>query len=247
MRAVPDAVCFRVTRYCNARCGFCLAPPDGAHPDLAALVGRVDWLADRGVRRIHLCGGEPTLHPELPALLDHLRRRQVRIRLTTNGLRVSDALVARLVATETAVKVSVHGDRDHHDRIVGRAGAFDAALDAVRRLRAGGAALGLQTTAVRGGDDALDAVRQLCLAERVRRWSVLPFVPRGLGRDRRDDYGLADRDKRALRERVAGWRRTLRGRVDVRWLDFATRAVPVMEADGRLVLEGASEGVDQPW
>jgi hypothetical protein len=29
---LPEVVCFRVTRYCNAACGFCLAPPDGAHP-----------------------------------------------------------------------------------------------------------------------------------------------------------------------------------------------------------------------
>lgn len=31
-RGFPQSVCFRVTRACNARCGFCLAPGDGEHP-----------------------------------------------------------------------------------------------------------------------------------------------------------------------------------------------------------------------
>jgi MoaA/NifB/PqqE/SkfB family radical SAM enzyme len=61
--ALPDAICFRVTRYCNARCGFCLAPPDGAHPPGAVLAERIDWLFTRGVHTIHFCGGEPTIHP----------------------------------------------------------------------------------------------------------------------------------------------------------------------------------------
>ena len=50
---LPSAICFRVTRYCNARCGFCLAPPDGAHPDRDTLIHRLDWLIDRGVEVIH--------------------------------------------------------------------------------------------------------------------------------------------------------------------------------------------------
>ena len=41
---LPPTVCLRVTRYCNARCGFCLAPPDGAHPPTPLLLQRLDWL-----------------------------------------------------------------------------------------------------------------------------------------------------------------------------------------------------------
>src|ERR1022692_592662 len=49
---LPETICFRVTRYCNARCGFCLAPPDGSHPDADTLIGRLDWAIARGVRTI---------------------------------------------------------------------------------------------------------------------------------------------------------------------------------------------------
>jgi MoaA/NifB/PqqE/SkfB family radical SAM enzyme len=73
---LPPAICFRITRYCNARCGFCLAPPDGAHPDADTLMHRIDWLAEHSVRTIHFCGGEPTIHPALPQLIAHATARR---------------------------------------------------------------------------------------------------------------------------------------------------------------------------
>lgn len=68
--ALPEVICFRITWYCNARCGFCLAPPDGSQPDAAVLVQRINWVRFRGVKRIHFCGGEPTIHPELGNLIE---------------------------------------------------------------------------------------------------------------------------------------------------------------------------------
>ena len=41
---------------------------------------------------------------------------------------------------------------------------------------------------------------------------------------------------------VSRQRRTFSGRLDIRWLDFSARPIHVVEPDGRLVLEGATEG-----
>ncbi len=49
---------------------------------------------------------------------------------------------------------------------------------------------------------------------------------------------------RALREAVAAQRRRLGGRLDLRWLDFRTDRAPVVEADGRVLLEGPREASD---
>jgi molybdenum cofactor biosynthesis enzyme MoaA len=69
---LPAAVCFRVTRYCNAASGFCLAPPDGAHPDETTLKLRLVWVIAPGVRTVHFCGGEPTIHPAVTRLVDYV-------------------------------------------------------------------------------------------------------------------------------------------------------------------------------
>ncbi len=240
---LPASLCFRVTRYCNARCGFCLAPPDGAHPPAEVLLGRLDWLAARGVRTIHFCGGEPTIHPALADLLAHVRARGVNSRVTTNGIALPAPLVPALRAAGTRVKVSLHGDRALHDAIVGRV-AFDLATQHLRSLRAAGVPTGVQTTIVAGSEWVLDWMADFCLAERVGQLSILPFIPRGSGLATRDDYALTPGRHAQLRDAVRRKRRRLQGRLDVRWLDFSGQAIHVVEADGRLVIERASEAMD---
>ncbi len=74
--------------------------------------------------------------------------------------------------------------------------------------------------------------------------SLLPFIPRGSGLRTEDRFGLSLAQRIQLRERVRRKRHALLGRLDVRWLDFASQALPVVEADGRIVLERASEALD---
>ena len=144
---LPPAICFRITRYCNARCGFCLAPPDGAHPDTDTLLHRVDWLVEHGVKTIRICGGEPTIHPALAHLIAHALRRGAKTKLTTNGIAISDEAVAALRMARSRVRVSLHGDREHHDRIVGRQ-AFDRTTRNLSRLLVAGIHTSVQTTVV---------------------------------------------------------------------------------------------------
>lgn len=241
---LSPSLCFRVTRACNARCGFCLAPPDGVHPSGEVLAHRIDWLRARGVRSFDFCGGEPTLHPALPELLRHLHAGGGRGQVTTNGITLSEPLLQALKATGSTVKVSLHGDRAHHDAMVGRE-AFEATTDTVRRLVAAGVPTALQTTVVAGGAWVVDWVADFCLQHGIPRLNILPFIPRGSGRDRREDYGFAAGERRGLRDAVKATRRALQGRLDLRWLDFNLRPVPVVEPDGRVVWEGASEAVDR--
>lgn len=240
---LPSTVCFRVTRYCNARCSFCLAPPDGAHPPVAVLRQRLDWIAAHGVRTVHFCGGEPTIHPGLAELIGHVHARGGHSMMTTNGIALPAPVLAAVRAAGTQVKVSLHGDRAHHDAIVGRV-AFDAATANLARLRAAGVRTSVQTTIVAGSEWVLDWMADFCLAHHVPRLSILPFIPRGSGLALRDRFSLFGAQHAQLHERVRRKRRQLLGRLDVRWLDFSVRPVPVVEADGRLVLERASEVMD---
>lgn len=240
---LPSTVCFRVTRYCNARCGFCLAPPDGAHPPVAVLKKRLEWLEDQGVQVIHFCGGEPTIHPALPELLEHIQAHGGGSRMTTNGIAMTEPLLHALHAAGTRVKVSLHGDRAHHNAMVGRA-AFDQATEHLRALLSAGIPTSVQTTVVAGGEWVLDWMAEFCLSEKVRKLSVLPFIPRGSGYRKKGDYSLTAAERARLHEQVLRKRRALLGRLDVRWLDFSARPVHVVEADGRVVLERASESMD---
>jgi MoaA/NifB/PqqE/SkfB family radical SAM enzyme len=242
---LPQQVCFRVTRFCNARCGFCLAPPDGGvHPPAAALKSRIDWLLAHGVRTIHFCGGEPTIHHDLPGLIDYVRVQGGKSKLTTNGITLPESLIPALRLARTQVKVSLHGDQPHHDKIVGR-DAFRYTTATIQRLLSAGVATSVQTTIVTGHLDVVPWMIRYCLDNKVRRVSFLPFIPRGSGFAREADYRLTRAERLELRELIKEMRRAHHGRLDIRLLDFNTHPVPVIEPDGRIILEGATESMDQ--
>ena len=241
---LPESICFRVTRNCNARCHFCLAPPDGDQPSATSLKYRIDWLLFRGVKTLHFCGGEPTVHPALADLLAHTVEQGGRNQLTSNGIVISESLLPVLKATRTAVRISLHGDKAQHNAMVGVT-AFQHTTRNIQRLVAYGVKISIQTTLVAGKTDVIDWMAQYCLDVGVRRLSFLPFIPRGYGLHHRDEFALTALQRRELHRVIQLKRHILNGRVDIRWLDFNSQVITVVEPDGRIVLEGSTESKDQ--
>ena len=240
----PQQVCFRITRKCNARCCFCLAPPTGAHPDEATLVHRIDWLMARRVSIFQFCGGEPTIHPGLAHLVTHVHAHGGKVRLTTNGITIRDSLIRVLRFTGAEVKVSLHGDPSHHNKMVG-VSSFERTKTNILRLVEAGVRTSVQTTVVAQAERTVDWMAEFCLETGIRRLSILPFLPRGNGAHVKDELGLSSHQRRSLHDHIKRKRHQLSGRVDVRWLDFAARPILVVDADGRVVFEAATEATDR--
>jgi hypothetical protein len=74
-----------ITRRCNNHCAYCDQPKAEQDLPLSRFTELLDELVDEGVEAVALGGGEPTLHPELFALLEEIRRRGLRAGLTTNA------------------------------------------------------------------------------------------------------------------------------------------------------------------
>ena len=241
---LPDNVCLRVSHRCNACCGFCLAPSDGTTVDVATLKHRLDWLLSSGVRDIHFCGGEPTIHPALPELLTYLRNLKGKPKVTTNAIEITDEVLAAFRSTGTRVKVSLHGDRSHHNQMVG-CDAFDRTVPNLKRLISAGIKPSVQTTVVAEGLWVLDWAIEFCMKVGVTKLTVLPFVPRGNGWKQREQFELRASQRTALHNQVREKRRVLGNRLDLRWLDISASRIHVVEPDGRIVLERWSEASDQ--
>ena len=104
---------------CNLQCPTCFASSSPAQARVAPMdqvLASVDTRLARENGRLDvvmLSGGEPTLHPDLPEILDALVARPiVRILLNTNGLRLAedDALVALLRRHRERVEVYLQYD-----------------------------------------------------------------------------------------------------------------------------------------
>ena len=74
-------------RRCNLDCAYCNEYDKTSDPvPLETMLSRIDRLADLGATIITLSGGEPTLHPDLDAIIGRIRERGAIATLITNGL-----------------------------------------------------------------------------------------------------------------------------------------------------------------
>ncbi|HEY5855156.1 MAG TPA: radical SAM protein [Aldersonia sp.] len=164
-----------IAETCNLRCPTCFTD---SSPELRGVVPVADILAnvDQRLRRengrldvLMLSGGEPTLHPHLPDLLDALAARPItRILLNTNGLLIAhdDATLDLLRRHRERVEVylqfdGVSADASRHHRGADLRRHKDAA---VRRLSASGVFTTLVMTAALGVNDTeIGAVLRVAL------------------------------------------------------------------------------------
>jgi len=84
-------------RRCNLDCGYCNEYDKTSDPvPLETMLRRIDRLADLGTTIITLSGGEPTLHPDLDAIITRIRERGAIATLITNGLLMTPERIQRL-------------------------------------------------------------------------------------------------------------------------------------------------------
>lgn len=125
-----------------------------------------------GLSALKWTGGEPTIHPDFPALLAIQKKYGLQGRMETNGVRITPELAQMLAESGvTHISVSLDGAVSAtHDAIRGMRGAYDRALTGVRNLVEIGYRPQLIMSLMRANVAEVDDL--LLLAERVGAGSV---------------------------------------------------------------------------
>jgi hopanoid biosynthesis associated radical SAM protein HpnH len=147
---------------CNLACVGCsVERHTGKLADRLPLESCLRAVDDCGAPTVSICGGEPTLYPELPALVDGIVARKRHIYLCTNGL-LLDSKVFDRIPPRKRLTINVHldGMRETHDRICARAGVFDKAVDMIRAAKGRGYQVMTNTTVYR--DTSIEEIEELC-------------------------------------------------------------------------------------
>ncbi len=177
-----------VTYRCNLSCRFCYAGcgcrKEEERPDLGAdrLMEALDIIAGEAqVPSVSFTGGEPTLRPDLPGLAAHAKGLGMWTNLITNGTRLTVRLVSELKAAGLdSAQVSLEaGTAPEHDAIVGKKGAFDAAVDGVKNLARAGVRVHTNTTVSALNKNALPGIVDLVGSLGLGKFSMNMLMPVG--------------------------------------------------------------------
>jgi hopanoid biosynthesis associated radical SAM protein HpnH len=116
-----------------------------------------------GAPVVSVCGGEPTLYPELPELLGALFARRRHVYLCTNALAL-DRAVFGVVPPNRRLTINVHldGMEETHDRIADRPGVFAHAMAMIREAKGRGYHVMTNTTVFK--DTPVEELEALCAA-----------------------------------------------------------------------------------
>jgi len=147
---------------CNLACiGCSVERHTGKLADRLPLEACFKAVDECGAPSVSICGGEPTLYPELKELIDGIVARKRHIYLCTNGL-VLDTKVFGKIPPQKRLTINVHldGMRKTHDEVCDREGVFDKAIQMIREAKQRGYHVMTNTTVFKNTE--IDEVEELC-------------------------------------------------------------------------------------
>ncbi len=147
---------------CNLAClGCSLERHTGKLEDRLTLEQCLKAVDDSGAPAVSICGGEPTIYPELKELMEGIIARKRHIYLCTNAL-LLDKTVYGKIAPHKRITINVHldGMKKTHDHVCARDGVFEKALDMIKEGKRFGYHMMTNTTIFKETD--VDEVEELC-------------------------------------------------------------------------------------
>ena len=184
----PIYVVWELTLACDLACAHCgsrAGKPRAHELTTDEALELVRQLAELGAREVTLIGGEAYLRDDWTTIARAIVDAGMRCGMTSGGRglgreRAEQAKRAGLAS----VSISVDGLRAAHDRQRGVLGSFEAALAAMRHLRAAGVSMTVNTQLNRSSLPDLEGLLELLIAERAEGWQVQLTVPMGRAADR---------------------------------------------------------------
>ena len=147
---------------CNLACLGCSTERHtGKLEDRLPLEKCLQAVDESGAPAVSICGGEPTIYPELKELVEGIIERKRHIYLCTNAL-LLDKHVFGKIAPHKRLSINVHldGMRATHDYVCARDGVFDKAIQMIKEAKRLGYHVVTNTTVFRETD--IEEVETLC-------------------------------------------------------------------------------------
>lgn len=159
---------------CNLAClGCSVERHTGKLKDRMPLETCFKAVDECGAPIVNICGGEPTLYPELKELISGLIERGKYILMCTNALKLEEKVFG-IIPPSPHLFLVIHldGMRKTHDYVCNRDGVFDKAVAMMEKARALGYYVYINTTVFK--ETAVTEVEELCqLVDKLRTKGIM--------------------------------------------------------------------------
>jgi radical SAM protein with 4Fe4S-binding SPASM domain len=174
---------FEVTGLCNFNCIWCYANSGlkGQHITKENAERVIQALANAGVIQITFSGGEPLLYPYLKEVIKTAKDYGMITHINTNGYFLTKKLAKELYDIGlTQVQINIDSlDPRKHDKIRGKKGSFDRAVQALKNAKSVGLTCVSQTVLTSQNENEIIDIFNLARSIGVQRCRVWDMMPTG--------------------------------------------------------------------
>lgn len=209
--SAPLFVMWELTAKCPLNCVHCYNESPKKVPELSheQAMTVAQELADLRVFSVCLTGGEPYMRSDFMQIADYLSKQRVPIATITNGWLITESIAKEYAKYFVHVQVSLDGGTaEVHDKVRGRAGSFDRAINAIQAFKKHGIEeVSVACSFSRYNKDTLTDLVAACHRAGVDKLRVQPIVTVGSA-SKHPEIELREEDLLALREQVEEYRKS---------------------------------------
>ncbi|MFC2050158.1 radical SAM protein [Chloroflexota bacterium] len=179
---------WEITRSCNLLCAHCRSSSTAGNyeDELSAeeCLCLIDRIVEVGKPVLILTGGEPLLRQDLFQIAGYAVSKGLRVVMGTNGTLITENVAAKLKETPISrVAVSIDFPTNElQDKFRGKAGAFEAAVSGIARLRQAGVEVQINSTITKLNVKYLNELLELALEAGAVAFHPFMLVPTGRGK-----------------------------------------------------------------
>ena len=159
-RSIPALAVLTVNNRCDSHCPYCFverAPcPDVPIEKLRRVI---DELGALGCFEVTVQGGEAMLRDDIGEIFSHIKSRNMRLHLVTNGKSVRNRLEE--IRMLDAAHISLEGDREFTNAAKNDPDYFDGAMEGIRLLREAGVHCTINAILLKGVSEQIGFLMEL--------------------------------------------------------------------------------------
>ena len=173
----PLTVTLQITRKCNLQCVYCSESGFIPDPTLEEIEKMIKNL--KGVNRVIITGGEPTLRQDLFYILEMCQNNFDIVAMASNAVNSDLELASKLSRYVNYIDVTIDGPRKIHNKI---RGSYDEIIQGLLNLQQIGVEFSIVMVLLEENRDYVSYVAQIADVLGAKKLKILSPIPKGRGK-----------------------------------------------------------------